>query len=134
LRSNFFFLSLVIYYISSSNLSYSGNSGVDIIRNENSLHLINHLLSHSSFSDIKPPPPPPYTTSNHSRYSELSGLARSFRMDELDVDHMSYEELLQLEEEIGSVNTGISKSEFDSLEKAVIKKVYIDSNFIDCND
>lgn len=60
-----------------------------------------------------------------SFYGNSRNFSDQYRDLRLDIDNMSYEELLNLEERIGSVNTGLSE---DSMCKYLREKVYCSSD------
>ncbi|XP_023740165.1 probable E3 ubiquitin-protein ligase RHG1A isoform X2 [Lactuca sativa] len=60
-----------------------------------------------------------------SLYGNSRNFSDQYRDLRLDIDNMSYEELLNLEERIGSVNTGLSE---DSMSKCLREKVYYSSS------
>ncbi|KAL6845320.1 hypothetical protein ACP4OV_024815 [Aristida adscensionis] len=55
-------------------------------------------------------PPEQHTIMDFSRLYEVSNVVDEHRDMRLDIDSMTYEELLALEEQIGDVNTGLTKS------------------------
>ncbi|CAI9273458.1 unnamed protein product [Lactuca saligna] len=60
-----------------------------------------------------------------SLYGNSRNFSDQYRDLRLDIDNMSYEELLNLEERIGSVNTGLSE---DSMSKCLREKLYYSSS------
>lgn len=60
-----------------------------------------------------------------SFYGNSRNVSDQYRDLRLDIDNMSYEELLNLEERIGNVNTGLSE---DSMSKCLREKVYYSSD------
>ena len=43
---------------------------------------------------------------------------------DIDPDHMTYEELLQLEEKIGKVNKGLSEDQYKEIHKIKASKIH----------
>jgi hypothetical protein len=102
--------------------SSNSNSESNSLDREDAFYILDHVFSHPSSSFTS------HFVGSSSNSHALSGssnrFGRRFRSDEMNIDNMSYEDLLQLEESIGSVNIGITKEEFDQFEKIVVKVLF----------